>query len=34
MTPTRRLLSTPTPAGGATGFLIQETEEGLEDKSK
>jgi len=33
-TPGRRLLSTPTPAGGATGFLIQETEEGLEDKSK
>ena len=30
-TPSRRLLSTPTPAGGATGFLMQE-EEGF-DKS-
>eukprot|EP00041_Stephanoeca_diplocostata_P034395 m.1171206 g.1171206 ORF g.1171206 m.1171206 type:complete len:1238 (-) comp24513_c0_seq1:788-4501(-) len=31
-TPSRRLLQTPTPAGGATGFLIQQ-EEGV-DKSK
>ena len=31
-TPSRRLLATPTPAGGATGFLIQ-NDEGM-DKSK
>lgn len=31
-TPSRRLLETPTPAGGSTGFLIQD-DEGI-DKSK